>query len=94
MSCISGKRTGADEISLRNTGAISALAAGIIFNFSKFIMDEFVVNINAKTKDTFLMYPRFIQVFIDEQFPEIVKDGDVLDMKSLGPHTVGLIKKN
>ncbi|KAL7597760.1 hypothetical protein Lser_V15G25577 [Lactuca serriola] len=94
VSCISGRRSGADEISLRNTGAIFSLAAGIGFNFSRFILDEFVVNINATTRDTFLIYPRFVQIFINKQFPDLVKDGDTLDMKSLGPHTIGIIKQN
>ncbi|KAL7601221.1 hypothetical protein Lser_V15G22313 [Lactuca serriola] len=49
VSCISRRRSGADEISLRNTGAIVSLAAGIKFNFSRFILDEFVVNIRAST---------------------------------------------
>ena len=40
------------------------------------------------------MYPMFIQLFINRQFPEMVKEGETLDMKSLGPHTVGLIKQN
>lgn len=65
VTCISGRRTGADEISLRKTRGIIALAVGIDFNFSIFILDEFVVNINAKTRDTLMMYPRFIQLFID-----------------------------
>ena len=60
VSCNSGRRSGADEISLRNTGAIVSLAAEISFNFSRFILDDIVVNINAITRDTFLMYPRFI----------------------------------
>ncbi|KAL7602750.1 hypothetical protein Lser_V15G16330 [Lactuca serriola] len=91
VSCISGRRSGADEISLRNAGAI---AAGLDFNFSRFILDELVVNIQGKTKDKFLMYPRFLQIIINEQFPEIPKEGETLDMKSLGPNTVGLIKQN
>ena len=94
VSCISDRRSGADEISLRNTGAIVSLAAGIGFNFSRFILDEFVVNINATTRDTFLMYPWFVQLFINKQFPDLVKEGETLDMKSLGPHTTKLIKQN
>ena len=94
VSCISGRRSGADEISQRTTGALVSLASGIHFNFSKFILEEFVINIRASTRDTFLQYPRFIQVFVEMQFPEVRKAGDTLDMKSLGPHTVGLIKQN
>ena len=94
VSCISGRRSGADEISLRNTGAIVSLSTGTGCNFSRFILDEFVVNINVITQDTFLMYHRFIQLFINKQFPDMVKEGDTLDMKSLGTHTVRLIKQN
>ncbi|KAL7603502.1 hypothetical protein Lser_V15G16589 [Lactuca serriola] len=97
ISCMSGRRSGADEISIRNTGAIVSLAANNKFNFSKYVLDEFLVNIGTRTrgnKDAFLMYPRFIQVFIDDQFPDMVKFGDKMDTKSLGPHTVGLIKQN
>ncbi|KAL7603982.1 hypothetical protein Lser_V15G19899 [Lactuca serriola] len=39
VSCSSGRRSDADEISLRNSGAIVSLAAGIDFNFSRFILD-------------------------------------------------------
>ena len=94
VSCISGRRSGADEISQRTTGALVSLAAGFRFNFSKFILEEFVINIRASTRDTFLLYPRFVQVFINIQFPNVRKTGETLDMKSLGPHTVALIKQN
>ncbi|KAL7617903.1 hypothetical protein Lser_V15G04026 [Lactuca serriola] len=97
ISCMSGKRSGADEISIRNIGAIVSLAAGNKFNISKYVVDEFLVNIGAMTRgnsDAFFMYPRFIQVFINDQFLDMVKDGDKLDTKSLVPHTVDLIKQN
>ena len=94
LSCISGRRSRADEISQRTTGALVSLVAGVRFNFSKFILDEFVINIRASTRDTFLLYPRFIQVFINIQFPNVRKEGETLDMKSLCPYTVGLIKQN
>ncbi|KAL7594810.1 hypothetical protein Lser_V15G29254 [Lactuca serriola] len=94
LSCISGRRSGADEISMRNTGAIISLAAGVNFNFSRFILDEITIKIRASTRDTFLLYPRFDQLFINTRFPDMVKEGDTLHMKSLGPHTVGLIKQN
>ena len=77
ISCISGRRSGADEISQRNTGAIVSLVAGVRFNFSRF-----VVNIRASTRDTFLLYPRFIQLFIEARFSDVRKEGDTLDMKS------------
>ncbi|KAL7589055.1 hypothetical protein Lser_V15G40641 [Lactuca serriola] len=94
VSCVSGRRSGADEISQRTTGALVSLAAGVRFHFSRFILDEFFINIKASTQDTFVLYPRFIQLFINTQFPEVRKEGETLDMKSLGPHTMGLLKQN
>ena len=57
VSCNSGRKSGADEISLLNTGAIAALAAGLDFNFSKYIMDELIRNIEGNKRNKFLMYP-------------------------------------
>ncbi|KAL7596831.1 hypothetical protein Lser_V15G29616 [Lactuca serriola] len=97
VSYISGRISGTDEISLRNSGAIISLAAGMKFNLSKYSFDELLLNVYAMirgTRDAFLLYLRFVQVSVDNQFPEMVKDGDNMDIKSLGPHTFGLIKQN
>ena len=57
-------------------------------------MEEMVSNANKKSKDQFLLYPRFIQIFINSLFPDLVKTGEILDMKAFGPKTVSLIKQN
>lgn len=54
--CISGSKAGADEISLLNTGAIAALATGLNFNSSRYILNEMVSNVEGKRKDKFLMF--------------------------------------
>ena len=92
VNCISGRKGGSDEISSRNTQAIVALAAGIDFNFSRFILEEMVTNANKKSKDQFLLYPRFIQIFINSLFSDMVKTGEILDIKAFGPNTMSLIK--
>lgn len=40
------------------------------------------------------MYPRLLQLIINNQFSEIEKEGENLDMKSLGSTTFGLMKQN
>ena len=60
MSYISGRKSGADEISLLNTGAIVTLAAVLEFNFYKYIVDELIGNVEGKKREKFLMYPRFL----------------------------------
>ncbi|KAL7599671.1 hypothetical protein Lser_V15G25567 [Lactuca serriola] len=94
ISCISGRRAGADEVSLHNTGAIVALAAGLDFNFSRFILDDMVGNIVGKGRDKFLMFPRFLQMIFNKKYLEIEKGGDTIDLKSLGSSTFGLMKQN
>ncbi|CAI9277938.1 unnamed protein product [Lactuca saligna] len=93
VSCVSGCRSGAHEISLANTGAIVALAAGFEFNFSKFIMNEIILNIEGSKRDKFCMYPRFLQIILNVTHPELQRGNDTLDFKSIGPSSFGLIKQ-
>ncbi|CAI9282984.1 unnamed protein product [Lactuca saligna] len=82
VSCVFGRRSGANEISLANTGAIAALAAGFEFNFSKFIMHELVLNLEGSKRDKFLMYPRFLQIIFNVMHPEPRRGNEALDLKS------------
>ncbi|CAI9277536.1 unnamed protein product [Lactuca saligna] len=93
VSCISGRRSGANEISLANTGAIAALAAGFEFNFSKFIMNEMILNLEGRKRDKFWMYPRFLQIILNVTHPELQRGNDTLDFKSIGPSAFGLMKQ-
>ncbi|CAI9300213.1 unnamed protein product [Lactuca saligna] len=93
VSCISGRRSGANKISLANTGAIAALAAGFVFNFSKFIMNEMILNLEGRKRDKFCMYPRFLQIILNVTHPELQRGNDTLDFKSIGPSAFGLMKQ-
>ncbi|CAI9303199.1 unnamed protein product [Lactuca saligna] len=87
------RRLGANEISLANTGAIAALAVGFEFNFSKFIMNEMILNLEGSKREKFLMYPRFLKIIFNVTHPELQKGNDTLDFKSIGPSTFGLMKQ-
>ncbi|CAI9300216.1 unnamed protein product [Lactuca saligna] len=93
VSCISGRRSGANEISLANTVAITALATGFEFNFSKFIMNEMILNIEGRKRYKFCMYPRFLQIILNVTHPELQRGNDTLDFKSIGPSAFGLMKQ-
>ncbi|KAL7601850.1 hypothetical protein Lser_V15G23828 [Lactuca serriola] len=93
VSCISGRRSGENEISLANTGAIVALVAGFEFNFSKFIMNEMILNLEGSKRDKFWMYPRFLQIILNVTHPELQRGNDTLDFKSIGPSAFGLMKQ-
>nr|GEX06050.1 retrotransposon protein, putative, unclassified [Tanacetum cinerariifolium] len=53
------------ELSSTMASAIICLATNQKFNFSKYISDSMVKHLDSGNK--FLMYPRFVQVFLDKQ---------------------------
>ncbi|CAI9284073.1 unnamed protein product [Lactuca saligna] len=64
------------------------------FNFSRYVLNEMKNNLQEKRKDKFLMYPRFLQMIFDNQYPDIERKGQSLDLKSLGANTFCLMKQN
>ncbi|GJU27311.1 hypothetical protein Tco_1165932, partial [Tanacetum coccineum] len=65
LQCLSPKTTAWNEFSSNVASAIICLATKQKFNFSKFIFESMVKNLDNVGK--FLMYPRFVQVFLDKQ---------------------------
>ncbi|GKF25298.1 hypothetical protein Tco_0081192, partial [Tanacetum coccineum] len=65
LHCISSKKTAWDQFSSNIAIAIVCLATNRIFNFSRFIFDAMVKNLDSTHK--FLMYPRFIQILLTKQ---------------------------
>ncbi|GJS29369.1 hypothetical protein Tco_0489989 [Tanacetum coccineum] len=65
LQCLSVKTTAWNEFSSTMASAIICLATNQKFNFSKYIFESMVKNL--ENADKFLMYPRFIQVFLDNQ---------------------------
>ncbi|GJZ94817.1 putative ribonuclease H-like domain-containing protein [Tanacetum coccineum] len=66
LQCLSAKTTAWNEFSSTIASAIICLATNQKFNFSKYIFENIVKNLeNVSSK--FLMYPRFVQVFLNQQ---------------------------
>ncbi|GJZ99188.1 hypothetical protein Tco_0671739 [Tanacetum coccineum] len=65
LQCLSAKTTSWNEFSSTMASTIIRLAINKNFNFSKYIFDNMVKNLEGGVK--FLMYPRFVQVFLDKQ---------------------------
>ncbi|GJW23299.1 hypothetical protein Tco_0033921 [Tanacetum coccineum] len=65
LQCLSAKTTSWNEFSSTMASAIMCLATNQKFNLSKYIFDNMVKNLDSGVK--FLIYPRFIQVFLDKQ---------------------------
>ncbi|GKB50240.1 hypothetical protein Tco_0900993 [Tanacetum coccineum] len=66
LQCLSAKTTAWNEFSSTMASAIICLATNQKFNFSKYIFESMVKNLE-NVSDKFLMYPRFVQVFLDKQ---------------------------
>ncbi|GJZ39357.1 hypothetical protein Tco_0585920 [Tanacetum coccineum] len=66
LQCLSAKTTTWNEFSSTMASAIICLATNQKFNFSKYIFESMVKNLE-NVSGKFLMYPRFVQVFLEKQ---------------------------
>nr|GEX23938.1 hypothetical protein [Tanacetum cinerariifolium] len=69
---MSAKRTAWNEFSSSMASVVICLATGRKFNFSKYIFDSMVTNVDSPSK--FLMYPWFLQVMINAQVDDLSSD--------------------
>nr|GEV51438.1 putative ribonuclease H-like domain-containing protein [Tanacetum cinerariifolium] len=65
LQCMSAKRTSWNEFSSSMVSIVICLSSGRKFNFSKYIFDSLVRNVDCTTK--FYMYPHFLQLIIRKQ---------------------------
>nr|GEW40553.1 putative ribonuclease H-like domain-containing protein [Tanacetum cinerariifolium] len=65
LQCMGAKITSWNEFSSSMASAVICLSTGRKFNFSKYIFDSLVRNVDSTTK--FYMYPRFLQLIIRRQ---------------------------
>ncbi|GJT21450.1 hypothetical protein Tco_0891387 [Tanacetum coccineum] len=66
LHCLTSKTTAWNEFSTNLASAVICLAKGQKFNFSKLIFDGMLRNLDPTYKK-FLMYPRFLQLFLNNQ---------------------------
>ncbi|GJY18860.1 hypothetical protein Tco_0390351 [Tanacetum coccineum] len=71
LQCLSAKTTAWNEFSSTMTSVVICLATNKKFNFSKYIFDNMVKNLEGGVK--FLIYPRFVQVFLDKKVEGMTK---------------------
>ncbi|GKD58491.1 hypothetical protein Tco_1296000 [Tanacetum coccineum] len=64
LHCLSPKKTAWEQFSSNIATAIIFLATNRTFNFSKMMFEGMVKNLDSKSK--FLMYSRFIQIFLNK----------------------------
>ncbi|GJZ70374.1 hypothetical protein Tco_0633924 [Tanacetum coccineum] len=69
IHCLSSKSTSWDQIPINIATAVICLANNQVYNFSKLIFDGMMRHLDAKKK--FVMYPRFIPVFLTNQLKNV-----------------------
>nr|GEY03382.1 hypothetical protein [Tanacetum cinerariifolium] len=69
LQSLSDKRTSLNEFSSAMASAVICLSTGRKFNFSKYIFYSLVRNVDISSK--FYMYPRFIQLIIQNQLGDL-----------------------
>ncbi|GJU37227.1 putative ribonuclease H-like domain-containing protein [Tanacetum coccineum] len=67
--CLSSKSTSWDQIPTNIATAVICLTSNQKYNFSKLIFDGMIRHLDAKKK--FVMYPRFISIFLDKQLANV-----------------------
>ncbi|GKE45855.1 hypothetical protein Tco_1473139, partial [Tanacetum coccineum] len=72
LQCLSAKTTAWNEFSSTMTSAIICLANNQKFNFSMYIFESMMENLDSVVK--FVMYPRFVQVFLDNQLEGMINN--------------------
>ncbi|GJR03858.1 hypothetical protein Tco_0526842 [Tanacetum coccineum] len=69
LTRMGAKTTAWNEFSITMASAIIYLATNQKFNFSKYIFDNMLKNLKGGIK--FLMYPRFVQIFVNQQLGDM-----------------------
>nr|GFA12156.1 hypothetical protein [Tanacetum cinerariifolium] len=69
LQSLSAKRTSWNEFSMAMASAVICLSKGQKFNFLKYIFNSLVRNVDSSSK--FYMYPRFIQLIIQNQVGDL-----------------------
>ncbi|GJT43326.1 hypothetical protein Tco_0952041 [Tanacetum coccineum] len=91
LHCISSKSSSWDQFGTNIASALVGLATNQKFNFSKLIFDGMLRNL--KDSKPFLMYPRFIQLFLNKQLEGITKPHNFLPTVVLPPKVFTFMSK-
>ncbi|KAM0034510.1 hypothetical protein Hdeb2414_s0016g00498721 [Helianthus debilis subsp. tardiflorus] len=100
IHCLSNKRSGYDLSPIDLTGLFTAWILNKPFNISRYIFDNLKENARRplpsatqRTSTKFWLYPRFLQMMIDDQIPDLPKaEADVLPVNPMNERTLLIFK--
>ena len=88
---ISGKKGGFDDLSEKMACAFIAVVMKYEFNFSKLVFSKFCGNFAGSP---FLKYPRFLQMIINKNYPELEPTAKNLQTKVIGKDIFAYMSMN
>ncbi|GJZ42624.1 hypothetical protein Tco_0589879 [Tanacetum coccineum] len=91
LTLMGAKSTAWNKFSSTMASAIICLATNQKFNFSKYIFESMVKNVDSSVK--FLMYPRFVQVFLVKQVGDMSTHDEIFVTPSHTKKVFGNMKR-
>ncbi|GJR91047.1 ribonuclease H-like domain-containing protein [Tanacetum coccineum] len=92
LHCLSPKRTSWEQFGTNIASALVGLATNQKFNFSLLIMNGMLGHISNGTP--FLMYPRFVQLFLNKQLEGVDRPQDFIPSVSLPSKVFTFMRKH
>ncbi|KAI3744781.1 hypothetical protein L1987_57872 [Smallanthus sonchifolius] len=81
IMCISSRKAGKDAMGHDLAPAMVGLSLYRGYNFSRYIFKAIKDQINTARRFRFLLYPRFVQLLIDDALPNLPATGERLQVK-------------
>ncbi|KAI3686898.1 hypothetical protein L1987_80587 [Smallanthus sonchifolius] len=93
LHCLGSRRGGFDDMRETIQSAFVALVLNIPFNFSEMVFTHLKENISLKGDNAYLMYPRFLQMIIDDQLPLLPRsDIDMIRLEHMTDVTLNRVQ--
>ncbi|MFS7981474.1 hypothetical protein Hanom_Chr10g00951391 [Helianthus anomalus] len=91
LVCMTDNRGGIDQLNTTQSAALICVITNEPFNYSRYILEAMKRNAIGLRKDKFLMYPRFVQMILNECYPGLKRSGNTLELKPMGPSCFGAL---
>ncbi|KAJ0808447.1 hypothetical protein HanPI659440_Chr01g0003451 [Helianthus annuus] len=91
LLCMTENRGGIYQLNTTQTAALICVITNEPFNYSRYVLEAMKRNAIGLRKDKFLMYPRFVQMILNERYPELKRSGNTLELKPMGPSCFGTL---
>ncbi|KAI3801966.1 hypothetical protein L1987_30086 [Smallanthus sonchifolius] len=93
LHCLGSRRGGFDDMRETIQSGFVALVLNIPFNFSEMVFTHLKENIYLKGDNAYLMYPRFLQMIIDDQLPLLPRsDIDMIKLEHMTDVTLNRVQ--